>query len=87
MILKNNEDKFESFDEFIDYIKRGGEVNFLYNQKEYGVFKLNNKYYISKLDENEESIYDYPEEMYSYSIENKNLGDIITELDVFNRLF
>ena len=37
MRIKNNNDNFESVEEFIDFLNRGGEVEFRFNNRIYSI--------------------------------------------------
>lgn len=88
MRIKNMEEKFESFEEFVDYISRGGELEFKYKGEEYCVLPTNKYIYISKqYDEKSEKIYSTPEEVGKYLIGNESIKDIITNVEVIMRLF
>lgn len=88
MKIKNMDEKFESFEEFIDYISRGGELEFRYKEKNYFIGHIDEGIYIGIIaDEESIKIYTTPEEVCEYLIDNKKIKDIVTNVDVIMRLF
>jgi len=81
--LNLNSIKFETIDEFIDSIERGKEVGFKYSEKEYFVCYLDVGYVISQVNpEKDEKIYSTSKEVLGYSIEGKELKDIIVGAEI-----
>ncbi len=88
MRIKNMDEKFESFEEFIDYLSRGGELEFRYKQKEYFIGHIDEGIYIGIIyDEGSEKIYATPGEVGEYLIDNESIKDIITNVEVIMRVF
>jgi hypothetical protein len=86
--IKGNNEKFESLDEFIDNLSRGGEIEFIYKDKKYSIIHPDGK--LSFLEQhNEESFIDFNDihELLEYSIENNKIKDIVTEIEPFFRCF
>ena len=81
---------FKSFEEFIDYFNRGGELEFIYNGVIYGAtMPQNKKWIVYEAYCNEEDVLwcSSPREMLEYEIEGKKLKDILFEIEVTDRLF
>ena len=79
---------FATIAEYLDTLTRGREITFKYNGREYGVFYLEDGFYVSALggEENEKS-YKTAEETLDYPIGNVTIRDIITtkEVEITNR--
>ena len=94
--IKNDNDPFESYDEFLDNISRGGEIEFCYDNKKYTLTH-------GRADDGCHLVFfgvANSDEINEYRIENNNfdiigdlkLGDnyirsIVTEFEVFFRCF
>ena len=84
---------FTSIADFKQCMENGGEVQFTYNGKDYGVFPLQrqtpkskDQFYIWQTgNDDSEAWYDTTEELLDYIIEGKKLREIITEVEVFDR--
>lgn len=79
---------FESLDEFLQVVLRGGEVMFIYKGVEYGIFFCDGGISVSALScEESEKIYKTAEETLDYPIGNVTIRDIITtkEIEITNR--
>ncbi len=88
--MKN--DNFKSFEELIYNIQRGGEVEFVYNNKKYSITHVieGNENQIHLLEHyNYDSlvIYKNPNEIGEYLINERKLKDIVTEIEVTFRCF
>ncbi len=90
------ENRFKSFDDFEDCMIRGGEVEFVHNEKIFGIFpKLKRtensdvQILISQVcienPEETEMWYDTADEVLEYVIDGVKLRDIITKVEVTDR--
>lgn len=88
MRIKNNHDKFESVKEFIDFLNRGGEVEFRFNNKIYSITHGNNSlYFIEQYNMLSQQTFSSICELLEYKIENYKIYDIITVIEPFFRTF
>ena len=88
MRIKNDTDKFETVDEFIDFLNRGGEVEFKFNNRIYSITHGNkNFYFIEQYNALSEQVFFSIDELLGYKIENHKLYDIITAIEPFFRTF
>lgn len=79
---------FETLDEFVQVVLRGGEVTFIYKGVEYGIFFCDDGISVSALNSEEsEKIYKTAKETLDYPIGNVTIRDIITtkEVEITNR--
>ena len=86
--IKGDNEKFESLDEFIDNIERGGEVEFIYNNKKYSITHSDKKIcYIEQ--GNALSIRDFVDinELLDFTIEGNKFKNIVKEIQPFFRCF
>lgn len=82
------DDRFKTISEFQWCLKRGGEVQFDWDNKTYGIIHHNGKIIISELyNEETEKWYDTPEEVLTYPIGDTLLKNIITKVNVTSRTF
>ncbi len=91
MVIKNPTDSFESFDEFIDCIRRGCEIEFVYDGQRYAVWHGNCICIGKIIDESsfDEVCYEYDnaENAGTYMLNGKMLKDIVADLQILDRLF
>jgi len=88
MRIKNNNDNFESVEEFIDFLNRGGEVEFRFNNRKYSITHGNkNLYFIEQYNMLSEQVFSSVDELLDYKIENHKIYDIITVIEPFFRTF
>ncbi|WP_034860770.1 hypothetical protein [Ruminiclostridium cellobioparum] len=85
-------DNFKSIEELIDNVRRGGEVEFVYNNKQYSIthFGEGQEKQIQVMEfYNYDSlvIYKSANEISEYIIESEKLKDIITKIEVTFRCF
>ena len=74
-------------------MRRGGEVQFTYNGKDYGVFPFQQRtpeserqlYIWQRGNDDSEAWYDDCDELLDHMVEGKKLREIITEVEVFDR--
>lgn len=81
------ENKFKTISEFKWCINDGGEVTFIWGDKEYGVFKHNyNKFIISEINNDSlEKCYNTADEVLEYMVGKDRLRDVITQVTVTDR--
>lgn len=88
MVIKNTDDSFESYEEFIDYLSRGGELEFRYKDKDYCIIPLDKGFYISEAyNEITAIIYELAEQVGKYKLEGESLRNLVTKIEVTMRLF
>ena len=88
MRIKNDNDKFETVDEFIAFLNRGGEVEFRFNNKIYSITHGNNSlYFIEQYNMLSQQTFSSIGELLEYKIENYKIYDIITVIEPFFRTF
>jgi len=72
--------------ELIDSLRRGGDVEFLYNGKKYSITPYNGSICVCEFyNEASEKIYADPAEAVGYEIEGKRIGDILQDMKVLFR--
>lgn len=80
------EDRFKTINEFKDCMVRGGEVEFVRNNKAYNITHYNGKIAISEGRKQEtELLADTSDELLEYMIDDIRLRDIITEIEITDR--
>lgn len=88
MLKKGNRDKFDSIEEFVDNLERGGEVEFIYNKKNYSITRPNGLICFMEVgNEASEVIFNKVNELLEYKIENQKIRDIITCIEPYFRCF
>jgi len=87
-MIKNGYE-FNSYEEFIDFCNRGGELEFIYNGSTYWTTMPRDRIRLIYEVNNQESDKEYnsPEEMLEYEIEGKKLKDILFDIEVLDRSF
>lgn len=87
--MQEYDNNFYDEQDLIEALKRGCEVEFIYNEKKYSIIHLSNGEIIIgefyNLDS--ESIYDDVMQVLEYKIGDKKLKDIITKMKVIERSF
>lgn len=83
------EKSFDTIDEFVDNINMGGEVEFEYNGKLYFAGMIGKNKWTAYEYHNDESSKEYAsaEEVCSYPIEDKTIGEVITKAKIMFRCF
>lgn len=83
------EKPFDTVDEFVDNISRGGEVEFEYKGKLYFAGMIGKNKWTAYEQNNDESCKEYAlaEEVCSYPIEDKTIGEVITNTEITFRCF
>ena len=89
IILSNSpeENRFKKTSDFKWCINTGGEVTFSYNNKEFGIFKLNQEVFIvSEIgNDDTEKVYTTADTVLDYIIGSEKLRDIITKVKIIDR--
>ena len=86
--IKNNTDPFESLGEFIDNLKRGGEIEFVVENKKYSITHPNGILSFVECDNNcSETTFNNVEDLLEHKINGKKLCDIVTQIQPFFRCF
>ena len=86
--IKGDTDKFDSLDEFIDNINRGGEIEFIFNEKEYSI--SHSKSSISFIEQGKkDSLRNFKNvnELLEYKVDNQKISDIVTLIQPLFRCF
>ena len=83
------EKSFDTIDEFVDNISRGGEVELEYNGNLYFAGMIGENKWTACEQHNDESSKEYvsAEEVCSYPIEDKTIGEVITKAKITFRCF
>ena len=69
---------FETLYEFTDALKRGGEIQFLWNNHEYSVLPINGRFVICEANQPETSCwYDDTEALLNHEVDGEKLRSII----------
>ena len=86
-IAKNTpeQNRFKTISDFKWCLKQGGEVVFLWNGTQYGVFGNGNKYCIAKSDGSYEMWCDTADDALEYMVGADRLRDVITQVTVLDR--
>ncbi len=79
--------KFRSIEEFEYCIKKGGEVEFTYNQKTYSITFPDGIICLTYVDEESEKIFDNIDELMKTHIEGKSLRELSTIIEIYYRGF
>lgn len=88
LTIKGNEDKFESVEEFIDNMHRGGEVEFLFNNKRYSITRTGAMMCLIEIGHRKsEKVFCEINELLDHKIEDQRVRDIITIIEPYFRCF
>lgn len=87
--MQEYDNNFYDEQDLIEALKRGCEVEFIYNEKKYSITHLSNGEIIigEFYNSDSESIYDDVRQVLEYKIGDKKLKDIITKMKVIERSF
>lgn len=87
--MQEYDNNFYDEQDLMEALKRGCEVEFIYNEKKYSITHLNNGEIIigEFYNSDSESIYDDVRQVLEYKIGDKKLKDIITKMKVIERSF
>ena len=76
-------DNFLDADEFIDCVSRGGEVEFIFDNKKYSITHGEYEIYVMEAyNEMSEKVYANPIAALSYPIGDKTIGDILEDMKI-----
>lgn len=86
--IKENNERFESVEEFIYNMQRGGEVEFLYNYKKYSITRQDTAMYLIEIG-NIESERKFTEinDLLNFNINNCTFREVITKIEPYFRCF
>lgn len=88
LIIKEIDEKFESIEEFSENIARGGEVEFVYNNKKFSITRQNNNIYLIEIGNNQsEREFSDINQLLDYKIDNCIFRDIVTLIEPYFRCF
>jgi hypothetical protein len=86
--IKGNNDKFNTVDEFIDNLNRGGEIEFIYNNKRYSITHDDNELcFIEQYKNNSIKYFHNIQELLEFHLEENIIKDIITIIQPIFRCF
>ena len=87
--FKNRDEPFESVEEFIDNLDRGGEIEFTYKgKKKYAITHHCGKLVFNEAyNEASQEFFDSVEEVLFHKIDSERIGDIVTSIQPFFRCF
>ena len=86
--FKNNDETFESVEEFIDNLERGGEIEFTYKNKTYAITHPYGKpMFYEAYNEASQKTFDSIEELLNHQIGSERISDIVTFIQPFFRCF
>lgn len=81
-----DEYRFTTIGEFEDCIIRGGEIEFIWKDKQYSITDIDFKIGINEVhDIEKEMLYDTAQELLEYMLGDGRLGDVVTQLGVTHR--
>ena len=81
-------DKFESLEEFIDNLNRGGEIEFVFEGNNYSITHPEGKlHYIKVGDDSSEKFLKNINELLNFKINGKKISDIVTVIQPTFRSF
>ncbi len=84
MIYDNN---FNDMNDLIAHIQNGCEVEFIYRRKSYGITPIEKGVVVYRVGGENEVIYQSVTEIGEYTIGDKKLSDIISEIKIVFRSF
>jgi hypothetical protein len=88
VVLSNSieDNRFKTISDFKWCIHDGGEVQFVYHAKTYGIIHHNGKIIISEIyNEETEKTYNTVDELLEYKVDGNRLRDIITQAEIIDR--
>jgi hypothetical protein len=86
--IKGDYDLFDSLEEFIDNIKRGGEIEFEFNNKKHSITQPEGELnYIEFENMNSLSVFNNINELLEFEIDGERIKDIATKIKPFFRTF
>ena len=82
------DNNFNNSHDLVDCLKRGCEVEFLYNNKKYSITHVNEGISVMEFyNEDSEETYSDAKKVLEYEIDGKLLKDIIPEMKIIDRSF
>lgn len=82
------DNNFNNAHDLVDCLKRGCEVEFLYNNKKYSITHVNEGISVMEFyNEDSEETYSDAKKVLEYEIDGKLLKDIIPEMKIIDRSF
>lgn len=88
LIPKGNLKMFESKQEFVNYIGRGGELEFIYEKNKYSITHPQNKLCFLQIGiKYSEVFFDEIKELLEYRVNSEKIGDICTKILPYFRRF
>lgn len=80
-------EKFETQSEFKFCLMHGGEVQFVWKDKQYTTYRSEGKYFIAEVYKIDETgcWYDTPNDLLNYDVNGDILRDVITQVDIIER--
>jgi hypothetical protein len=86
--IKKDIDIFSSLEEFVDNIKRGGEIEFEFNSKKHSITQPEGELnYIEFGKEESLSVFNNINELLEFKIDGEKIKDIVTRIRPFFRSF
>jgi hypothetical protein len=83
MFIENNANNkhFETVEEFVDNLQRGGEIEFTYRNKIYSITHPEGRLcFIEQYNNNSLKYFDSIDELLNFSIENNLIKNIVTKI-------
>lgn len=81
----DEENRFKTISDFKWCLKQGGEIMFIWNSSEYGVFSNGTRYCIAEADGQNEKWCNTADEVLEYIAGGDRLRDVITQVTVSYR--
>ena len=82
------EERFKSYEELVENVSRGGEVEFSYNGKKYSILPIHEGIVVTEQhNDDSEVIYKDPRDIGEYKIDDEYLKDIIKKAEILFRCF
>ena len=86
--MQKYDNNFINADDFVDCVKRGCEIEFVYNNKNYSITHHNNKVIaIEVINKDSEMEFDNPADVLKFPLGDKKLGDILQDMKIIFRTF
>ena len=86
--FKNDDEPFDSIEEFIDNLERGGEIEFTYQSKKYAITHHCEKLVFNEAyNEASQKFFDNVDELLNHQIGDERIRDIVTLIQPFFRCF
>ena len=86
--IKSNNEKFDNLAEFIDNLERGGEIEFVYNSKNFSITHSDGKLCLIEQSKDQSMVdFNNIQELLEYVIDDKKIKDVVTIIQPFFRCF